>query len=22
MPIYEYVCEQCAHAFEKRVASA
>ena len=22
MPIYEFVCEQCAHAFEKRVASS
>jgi putative FmdB family regulatory protein len=22
MPIYEYVCEKCAHAFEKRVASS
>ena len=21
MPIYEYVCEQCTHAFEKRVTS-
>ena len=22
MPIYEYVCDKCAHAFEKRVASS
>lgn len=22
MPIYEYVCEGCSHAFEKRVASS
>ena len=22
MPIYEYVCDRCAHAFEKRVASS
>lgn len=22
MPIYEYVCEGCAHSFEKRVASS
>ena len=22
MPIYEYVCEQCEHAFEKRVTSS
>jgi putative FmdB family regulatory protein len=22
MPIYEYICEQCSHAFEKRVPSS
>jgi putative FmdB family regulatory protein len=22
MPIYEYICDACAHAFEKRVASS
>jgi putative FmdB family regulatory protein len=22
MPIYEYVCERCSHAFEKRVPSS
>ena len=22
MPIYEYICDQCEHAFEKRVASS
>ncbi len=22
MPIYEYVCDRCAHPFEKRVASS
>jgi putative FmdB family regulatory protein len=22
MPIYEYVCESCSHAFEKRVPSS
>jgi putative FmdB family regulatory protein len=22
MPIYEYICDRCAHAFEKRVASS
>ena len=21
MPIYEFICDECAHAFEKRVAS-
>jgi putative FmdB family regulatory protein len=22
MPIYEFICDECAHAFEKRVASS
>ena len=22
MPIYEFICEECAHAFEKRVPSS